>query len=207
MLLFVRLPQDHEWRKLSPAGIREIILQKLAISPSLSGKIKPVNLGFALSPCSTEARETILNAGNCFFLSGAKLEPATNWIPMIIPTVPKYIRKIQGEIEVGSSMLIDEVERNFVNVAIDITQPKTILGQRHVEIVAQPTTLKTYIWRLPSVEIVQAVLRPRAAEESATAAENINIDLTSSQQTEIDGNIDNIQAFPIENSTGSALRL
>ncbi|POS82481.1 hypothetical protein EPUL_005631, partial [Erysiphe pulchra] len=76
--LFVRLPQDHEWRKLSPAGIREIIVQKLAISPSSFGKIKPVNSGFALSPCSSEARETILNAGNGLFLSGAKLEAATN---------------------------------------------------------------------------------------------------------------------------------
>ncbi|KHJ35103.1 putative eka-like protein [Erysiphe necator] len=109
--LFVRLPQDHEWRKLSPAGIREIIVQKLAISPSLFGKIKPVNSGFALSPCSTEARETILNAGNGLFLTGAKLEPATNWIPMIIPTIPSTIRKVQGEIEVSNSMLIDEVER------------------------------------------------------------------------------------------------
>ncbi|KHJ36122.1 putative eka-like protein [Erysiphe necator] len=57
--LFVRIPQEHEWRKLSPAGIREIIVQKLSISPSLIGKIKPIQSGFALSPCSTEARQTI----------------------------------------------------------------------------------------------------------------------------------------------------
>ncbi|KHJ35183.1 putative eka-like protein [Erysiphe necator] len=55
--LFLRLPQEHEWRKLSPAGIREAIVKKLSISPVLVGKIKPVNSGFALSPCSTEARE------------------------------------------------------------------------------------------------------------------------------------------------------
>ncbi|KHJ31585.1 putative eka-like protein [Erysiphe necator] len=42
-ILFVRIPQEHEWRKLSPAGIREIIVQKLSISPSLIGKIKPVH--------------------------------------------------------------------------------------------------------------------------------------------------------------------
>ncbi|KHJ31886.1 putative eka-like protein [Erysiphe necator] len=40
--LFVRLPQDHEWRKLSPQGIREVIVKKLHISPSLIGRIKPV---------------------------------------------------------------------------------------------------------------------------------------------------------------------
>ncbi|KHJ33173.1 putative eka-like protein [Erysiphe necator] len=68
--LFVRLPQEHEWRKLSPAGIREVVVKKLAISPTLIGRIKPVNSGFALSPCSTEARDKILNAGNGIFLSG-----------------------------------------------------------------------------------------------------------------------------------------
>ncbi|POS85592.1 hypothetical protein EPUL_002819 [Erysiphe pulchra] len=59
--LFVRLPQEHEWRELSPAGIREVIVQKLAISPSLFGKVKPIHSGFALSPSGTEAREAILN--------------------------------------------------------------------------------------------------------------------------------------------------
>ncbi|KHJ32024.1 putative eka-like protein [Erysiphe necator] len=57
--LFVRLPQEHEWRKLSPAGIREVAVKKLSISPALIGKIKPVHSGFALSPCSTEARDKI----------------------------------------------------------------------------------------------------------------------------------------------------
>ncbi|KAI0994594.1 hypothetical protein K3495_g13587 [Podosphaera aphanis] len=76
--LFVRLPEEHEWRKLSPAGVPEVIVKKMAISPALFGKIKPVHSGFALSPCSTEAREKILNAGNGLFLSGAKLESATN---------------------------------------------------------------------------------------------------------------------------------
>ncbi|KHJ34842.1 putative eka-like protein [Erysiphe necator] len=89
--LFVRLPVDHEWRKLSPAGIREIIVKKLSIPPTLIGKIKPVNSGFALSPCSSEARENILKAGNGLVLTGAKLEPATNWVPILVPTVPATI--------------------------------------------------------------------------------------------------------------------
>ncbi|POS84848.1 hypothetical protein EPUL_002434 [Erysiphe pulchra] len=76
--LFLQLPQEHEWRKFSPAGIREVIVKKLSISPTLIGRIKPVHSGFALSPCSTEAWEKILNAGNGLFLTGAKLEAATN---------------------------------------------------------------------------------------------------------------------------------
>ncbi|KHJ33346.1 putative eka-like protein [Erysiphe necator] len=109
--LFLRLPQEHEWRKLSPAGICEIIVKKLSISPTLIGRIKPIHSGFALSPCSTEAREKVLNARNGLFLTGAKLEEATNWATVLIPTVPAVIRKEQGEVEVSNSMLADEVER------------------------------------------------------------------------------------------------
>ncbi|KHJ31409.1 putative eka-like protein [Erysiphe necator] len=87
--LFVRLPLEHEWRKLSPAGIREMIVKRLSISPASIGLIKSVRSGFALSPCSIEARENILKASGGLFLSGAKLEPATQWIPLLIPTVPK----------------------------------------------------------------------------------------------------------------------
>ncbi|POS81941.1 hypothetical protein EPUL_006228, partial [Erysiphe pulchra] len=109
--LFVRLPHEHEWRKLSPAGVREVVVRKLSISPTLIGKIKPVRSGFALSPCNTEARDKILNAGNGLFLTGAKLEAATNWVPVLIPTVPAFIRKEEGEVEVSNTMLADEVER------------------------------------------------------------------------------------------------
>ncbi|KAI0991927.1 hypothetical protein K3495_g16260, partial [Podosphaera aphanis] len=72
--LFVRLSREHEWRKLSPAGLRELVVKRLSISPLLIGKIKPVNSGFALSPSSSSAREELLKAENGLFLSGAKLE-------------------------------------------------------------------------------------------------------------------------------------
>ncbi|POS82576.1 hypothetical protein EPUL_004491, partial [Erysiphe pulchra] len=86
----------HEWRKLSPAGIRGAIVKKLHISPSLIGRVKPVHSGFALSPCSPEASEEIIKAGNGLFLSGAKLEIATNWASVLVPTVPASIKMEQG---------------------------------------------------------------------------------------------------------------
>ncbi|POS85814.1 hypothetical protein EPUL_001067 [Erysiphe pulchra] len=109
--LFVRLPQDHEWRKLSPAGIRKVIVKKLHISPSLIGKIKPVHSGCALSPCNSEARGEVLKAGNSLFMSGAKLEAATNWISVLVPAVPTSIHMEQGVVDVRKSMLADEIER------------------------------------------------------------------------------------------------
>ncbi|KHJ30087.1 putative eka-like protein [Erysiphe necator] len=103
--------EKHGWRNLSPAGIHEVIVKKLVISPSLNGKINPVRSGFALSPCSTEARDTILNAGNGLFLSGAKSEPATNWVSVQITTVLSKTRKRQGEVEISISLLSNEIER------------------------------------------------------------------------------------------------
>ncbi|POS85077.1 hypothetical protein EPUL_003412 [Erysiphe pulchra] len=103
----------HGQRTLSPVGLREVIVKILSISPSLIGKTKPAHSGFALSPCNNEAREAILTAVNGLFMIGARLDQATNWIPVIIPTVPTSIRKEHGEVEVSSSMLIEEVEQVF----------------------------------------------------------------------------------------------
>ena len=97
--LFICLTCDHEWLKLSPAGIREVVVKRLSVSPSLIGRIKAVNSGFAITPCSNEAREELIKAENGLFLSGAKLEPATNWIPIIIPTVPAAIQTLEGRVE------------------------------------------------------------------------------------------------------------
>ncbi|KHJ33126.1 putative eka-like protein [Erysiphe necator] len=107
--LFVRVSQEHEWRKLSPAGIREVLVRKLSISPTLIGRIKLVHSGFALSPCSVEAREAILNAGNGLFLTGAKLESATNVKPTRLPEPDKLLtrrnpdRKVRGKLIVGGA--------------------------------------------------------------------------------------------------------
>ncbi|KHJ32229.1 putative eka-like protein [Erysiphe necator] len=93
--LFIRLTDGHDWRKLSPAGIHEIIVNKLAISPSAISTIKPalLNAAIRLSPF------------------GAKLESATNWILVLIPTVPKSLHTLNGLVEVTKELLSQEIER------------------------------------------------------------------------------------------------
>ncbi|KHJ31122.1 putative eka-like protein [Erysiphe necator] len=109
--LIIRLTDGHEWRKLSPADICEIIINKLAISPSAIGTIKPVRSGFALSPCTNEAREALLNAAIRLSPFGAKLESATNWTSVLILTVPKSLHTLNGHIEVTKELLSQEIER------------------------------------------------------------------------------------------------
>ena len=53
----------------------------------------------------------------------------------------------------------------------------------------------------------QAVLRAKAAEDSATSAEDFSVGKISSQTTEVDANANIITASPVDSSMGDALRL
>ncbi|POS85461.1 hypothetical protein EPUL_002699 [Erysiphe pulchra] len=109
--LFVRLPVDHEWRNLSPAGLREVIVKYLAVSQASIGLIKPVHTGFAISPFKSGAREALPQTKIGLLDTGAKLEPASNWVPLLVLTVPKFIRTIKGQTEVTKEMLSNKIER------------------------------------------------------------------------------------------------
>ncbi|POS85109.1 hypothetical protein EPUL_006081, partial [Erysiphe pulchra] len=84
---------------------------RLVISPSAIGRIKPVGSGFALSPCTNEAQEALLNAAICLSPFGAKLESATNWTSVSIPTVSKSLYTLNGHVEVTKELLSQEIER------------------------------------------------------------------------------------------------
>ncbi|KHJ34061.1 putative eka-like protein [Erysiphe necator] len=96
---------------LSPAGLREVIVKRLSISPASIGLIKPVLSGFAISPSNEESRKNLLAAAGGLFMSGATLEAASNWTPLLVPTVPRLITMLEGQVEVTKSMLADEIER------------------------------------------------------------------------------------------------
>ena len=70
-----------------------------------------------------------------------------------------------------------------------------------------PSKEQLKIYRQAGEREYQVVLRARVAEEKAVTTESINIDLTSSQITEINSSTDNIQVTPDEVSTGVASRL
>lgn len=67
---FIRLSHDHEWRNLSPAGIRDVIVRKLFISLTFIKSIKNVRSGFALCSCSTQAREALSQPKVHLFFAG-----------------------------------------------------------------------------------------------------------------------------------------
>lgn len=75
------------------------------------GLIKPVRAGFAIRLCINEARNELLKAAVRLTSFDAKLETASNWLPVIILTVPKFIVTLVEEKEITKDMLSDEVER------------------------------------------------------------------------------------------------
>lgn len=68
--LFIRLELEHERCKLSYAVIRELSVNRLHVSLASINLIKPARSGFALSPCSIEAREETPKAFGFLLLSG-----------------------------------------------------------------------------------------------------------------------------------------
>ncbi|POS86059.1 hypothetical protein EPUL_003744, partial [Erysiphe pulchra] len=81
--LFIRLPNEHDW----------------------------LRSGFALSPSTNEAREALLNAAIRLTPFRAKLKSATNWTSVLIPTVPKSLDTLNGDVEVTKELLSQEIER------------------------------------------------------------------------------------------------
>ena len=109
--LFIRLPLNHDWRKLSPTGLRNAIIEWMLVSTTTIRLIKPARSGFAVSPGSAQAREDLLKASGGLFLSGATLEPDTNWVGLLVPTVPRVIYTLKERFEVTGALLADEIER------------------------------------------------------------------------------------------------
>ena len=73
--------------------------------------MKPVHSGFALSPCKNLAREALLQSSTQLIQYVGKLDALVNWISVIIPTIPKNIRTLEGIVEVSKDMLAEEIER------------------------------------------------------------------------------------------------
>ncbi|POS87059.1 hypothetical protein EPUL_001776 [Erysiphe pulchra] len=71
----------------------------------------PVRSGFALSSCTNEAREALLNTAIHLSPFGRKLESATNWTSVLISTVPKSLHTLNGHVEVTKELLSQEKER------------------------------------------------------------------------------------------------
>ncbi|POS88253.1 hypothetical protein EPUL_000078 [Erysiphe pulchra] len=181
--LFFRLPVEHEWRNLSPAGIREIVVKILSILPAQIGTIKPVR------------SEELLKAAVRLSSSGTKLEAASDWTSVMLPTVPNSIYTEKGQVETKKEMLANEIERvTLMRPALKCLARLTRSGQ--------PTKEQLKTLRKVGEREFQALARAKAAEEKAATLESNRV--ISNSQPEII-NINASQKSSVEDTTGRRL--
>ncbi|KAI1008041.1 hypothetical protein K3495_g198 [Podosphaera aphanis] len=155
--LFLRLGKDHDWRKLSPAGVQEAVGQLLSLPLTTIEHIYRVPTGFALRAKDEETRQVLIDLAESFAPIGAKLEKASDLVVFRLPTVPVAIISIlerplyEQDFDYLTS-LASQCDINLVkpcnsaNIASNFTAPVDALVLLPVGIAPPPCTL------LPSVK-------------------------------------------------------
>ncbi|CCU83181.1 EKA-like protein, partial [Blumeria hordei DH14] len=109
--LFLRLDANHEWRQLSPAGVREAVAKQTHCTPSDVDQVQRVPTGFAIRAKSPDAKSRLLEASSTFAQVEAKLEPPSDLVSLRIATVPVAVFSLEGRVEVTAEMVAAEIHR------------------------------------------------------------------------------------------------
>ena len=111
--LFIRLAQDHSWRKLSPAGARDALAKALDVRPTGIDKVQAVRSGLAITASNQASRATLVKSAKLGKLEPieARMEECSSWISLMVPAVPISLRTVGGRVEVTENLIKDEVER------------------------------------------------------------------------------------------------
>ncbi|KAI0991440.1 hypothetical protein K3495_g16747, partial [Podosphaera aphanis] len=109
--LFLRLAKEHDWRQLSPAGIREAVAQHLGLPCDTIGHVYRVPTGFVLKAKDEEARQLLIESAEAFTSMRAKLEKSSDLIVLRISTVPVALSTRLGKVQITEEMVINEITR------------------------------------------------------------------------------------------------
>ncbi|KAI1003192.1 hypothetical protein K3495_g5015 [Podosphaera aphanis] len=109
--LFLRLGKDHDWRQLSPAGVREAVAQHLGLTSDIIEHVYRVPTGFALKAKDEETRQVLIDSAKTFTSMGAKLEKASDLTVLRISTVPMALNTRLGRVLITEEMVINEITR------------------------------------------------------------------------------------------------
>lgn len=129
--LFIRLNSKHQWRKISPAGIREAVAQLTNAPQAAIEHVYRVPTGFALRAINKESRQLLLNAAESFHSIGGRLEEASDLVALQIPTVPVAIHTLLGRVQVTEGMVIEEITKFSKAVPVKVRPPVKLALTRH----------------------------------------------------------------------------
>lgn len=127
--LFIRLGQEHEWRKLSPVTVKKLITEKAGIAASAIIAMSQVRSGLAIECASDALRETILGVSSSFQKDGIKIEPASDWTSVIVPHVPLFIKTLDQRITVTNEMVKTECQSVCGVTPVQVRPNKVKIGQ------------------------------------------------------------------------------
>ncbi|CCU82365.1 EKA-like protein [Blumeria hordei DH14] len=109
--IFLRLDANHEWRQLSPAGVREAVAKQTHCTPADVDQVQRVPTGFAIRAKSPDAKTRLLEASSTFTQVEAKLEPPSDLDSLRIATVPVAVFGLEGRVEVTAEIVAAEILR------------------------------------------------------------------------------------------------
>ena len=107
--LFIRLGNDHPWRKLSPMGLRSAMDQQANIDILLDTSVHRTRTGFAILALTDNIRQRILNSSSNLAAVNAKLEEASDLVVLRIPNVPVKLNTVDGHLSVDAERVSDEI--------------------------------------------------------------------------------------------------
>ncbi|KAI0995416.1 hypothetical protein K3495_g12763, partial [Podosphaera aphanis] len=109
--LFLRFGKEHDWRQLSPAGVRDAVAQHLGLSPDTIEHVYRVPTGFALKAKDEDSRQALLESAEAFTAMEAKLEKASDLVVLRISTVPVALNTRLGRVQITEEMALNEITR------------------------------------------------------------------------------------------------
>ena len=94
--IFIRVPPDHEWKKMSAIGAKQELVRKLKLNGNELTDFRAVRSGFAFRTRNQDTRAHILATGPTNTDANLKFEEARIWKTFIVRQVEKFYRDATG---------------------------------------------------------------------------------------------------------------
>ncbi|KHJ34453.1 putative eka-like protein [Erysiphe necator] len=106
--LFLRMGQDHPWRRVSPHYIKISLAEKLKVASSVITQVTRVNSGYAVTAVSEIMQNALLIQTHRLETSELKLELVSKWVSLLAPNVPDKLFSTSGTVPVTAEIVIEE---------------------------------------------------------------------------------------------------
>ena len=129
--IFLRVPSDHIWRKMSDISAKEKIIKICHLSYNNITRIQTVRSGFALAVKDQMVRKKLLGFKDDIAKGGMKLEEAQEWKTFIVGGVPLTYIDLEGTHSVTRSVTKEQVANEAQAKARSLEPPVNCTPAQH----------------------------------------------------------------------------